>query len=255
MSQALEIAAVGMLAQQRALETIADNISNVNTPTYKRSDLRFADLVSASSASTKADAHQTTPTVMGVRFWADAATDAQGQIEQTGNPLDIAVDGKGFIELLGQGGQLLLWRGGRLKVGDDGALMTAAGIPLKASVSVPIDADNLAIDANGKVTARSYVDGEALELGQINLVRVSDGAALDRHSGGVYSLAEGSDVIEATPGEDGTGLLVQGGTERSNVDLNSEMVSLLLTQRSYSANAQVLRAADELLGVANGLRR
>jgi flagellar basal-body rod protein FlgG len=243
---------IGMRAEQRALETLAGNISNINTPAFKRVDIRFAELVGAGQAGSQASA---AGSVVGVSPWLIAALDTQGQVEATGNPLDLAVDGSGFIELLGPGGKTLLWRGGTLRVMEDGTLATAAGFALKAGITVSDETTALRIDRDGKVYAtEAGRDGEAL-LGELGLARVIDPAAIERLDGGIFAVIDERGLRSALPGEDGLGTLVQGSLERSNVDLNAEMVALLIAQRAYAANAQVARAADEFYGVANGLRR
>ena len=252
MSGALEIAMIGMRAQQRALETVAGNISNINTPAFKRVDIRFAELV---GTSTGTNTSGSVDAVAGVTPWSLPALDMQGQIEATNNPRDLAIEGSGFVELLGPGGKTLLWRGGTLRVMEDGALANSDGLILKAGITVPQDALAMRIDRDGKVYASQAGTQTESQIGEINLVRVLDPAAIERLDGGVYALNDETGVLAGAPGEDGLGNLVQGSIERSNVDLNAEMVALLIAQRAYSANAQVARAADEFYGVANGLRR
>ncbi|MBN8501981.1 MAG: flagellar hook basal-body protein [Sphingomonadales bacterium] len=256
MSGALEVAAIGMRAQQRALEVVAGNISNINTPTYKRMDMRFAELIGhGPSDDVQASTVPGRDSVLGVFSWSLPSFDEQGRIDATGNATDIAIDGSGFIELLGPAGTTRLWRGGTLRVMDDGALATSAGQLLKASITVPTDASAIRIDGAGKVfVSQPGIDGEA-EIGRIELVRVLDPTAIERLDGGLYALRDDRGVLVGTPGEEGFGSIVQGSMERSNVDLNAEMVTLLIAQRGYAANAQVARAADEFYGIANGLRR
>lgn len=248
MSGALEVAAIGMQVQQRALDTIAGNISNVNTPAFKRSDLRFTELVAAQATTGHADP------VSGVELSALPMLDRLGAIENTGNARDLAIDGAGFIELMGPAGRTLLWRGGAFKVLDDGMLATAGGIPLKAAIEVPAEASGLRIERGGEVYAVMSQSGD-VRLGTIALVGVADSAQIERFEGGVYALADDARTTEASAGEEGLGFLIQAALERSNVDLNREMVGLVVSQRAYAANAQVVRAADEFFGIANNLRR
>ena len=256
MNGAFHVAAVGLGAQQRALDTIANNISNINTATFKRSDVRFSEVMAtrADPAVARADGGQGLISAAGVRSDAVSMINEAGRVETTGRPYDLAVDGAGMIEVMGPGGQTLLWRGGALKVGEDGLLSTAAGFALKAAINVPTDASGIVIGADGVVKAK-VGDGDPVEIGQIMLVEVDDPAVLSRLDGGLYAIAEGAQLLDAQPGEDGTGLLVQGGVERSNVELTTEMVQLMLVQRAYAANAQIVQAADQLMGIANGLRR
>ncbi len=256
MSGALDVAMIGMRAQQQALETLAGNISNINTPTYKRIDLQFSELVGANPVETPSDlGRRGSSSVFGVTSARRPSLDTQGRIDPTGNSLDLAIDGTGFIELMGPGGTTLLWRGGTLRVMDDGALATSSGLILKSGISVPIDATELRIGQDGKVAVTQTGSDEEMQIGEIDLVRVIDPAAIERMDGGVLLLRDEVGVLVGSPGEDGLGTIAQSSIERSNVDLNTEMVALLIAQRAYAANAQVARAADEFTSIANGLRR
>lgn len=253
---AFHIGATGLDAQQRALDTIANNISNINTPGFKRTGVRFSEILAsqADSKNVRADLGTSLTTTSGVRADQVFLLDEQGRLEATGQSLDLAINGRGFIELMGPGGQTLLWRGGTLKVDEDGQLGTASGLPLKASISIPADASALEIGGDGIVRART-ADNESVEIGQIMLVKLDDPEAVGRIDGGLYRVADGTQLADAQPGEDGVGFLVQGSVERSTVELTSEMVQLMLVQRAYAANAQVLQAADQLMVLANGLKK
>ncbi|MBY8825551.1 flagellar hook-basal body protein [Sphingomonas colocasiae] len=254
MSGALEIAAIGMRTQQRALDAIANNVSNMNTPAFKGSELRFSELISAAATQTADARSSRIDPISGVELLLSPLIDAQGKLQSTGDPLDIAIDGTGFMELMGPAGQTMLWRGGKLKILEDGTLATAAGFPLKANISVPEDAATLRIDRSGKVMVTLGDAPDEVELGIINLVKISDPTLIERLAGGVYSVQDETIVTEGGAGEDGLGQLVQASLEQSNVDLNREMVNLIVTQRAYSASAQMLKAADELYSIANNLR-
>jgi len=255
MNGAFHIAAIGLGAQQRALDTIANNISNVNTPAFKRSGVRFSEML-ATRADPAAVRTDLDPAVSPAGVMADTLfmLDEAGKLEATGRPYDVAIDGHGFIEVMGPGGETLLWRGGGLKVGEDGLLATAKGLPLKAAITVPDDATTIEIGSDGVVRAK-VGEADAVEIGQIMLVKADDSAALQRLDGGFYRAEEGARLLDAQPGEDGVGLLVQGALEGSNVELTAEMVQLMMVQRSYAANAQIVQAADQLMGIANNLKR
>ncbi len=256
MNGAFHIAAVGLEAQQRALDTIANNISNVNTPAFKRSGVRFSEMLAsrADPATTTADLGAGSVSSAGVMAETAFMLDESGKLEVTGRAYDLAIDGQGFVEVMGPGGETLLWRGGGLKVGEDGLLATVKGLPLKAAITVPDDATTIEIGADGIVRAK-VGEAEAVDIGQIMLVKADDSAALQRLDGGFYRAQEGARLVDAQPGEDGVGLLVQGAIEGSNVELTAEMVQLMMVQRAYAANAQIVQAADQLMGIANGLRR
>ena len=257
MSDAFYVGAVGLQSQQRALDIIAGNLANLNTPAFKRSQVRFSDVLATRSDPDvpASDLAEERSDMAGVSVDTVMMANETGALQTTGQPLDFAIDGPGFIELMGPDGQTLLWRGGTLKVGEDGMLATASGLPLKAAITVPDDVSGLTIGSDGVVRAKPSDGSAEVELGQVEIVRVDDSAALTRLDGGYFRAAEGARTTEAKPGEDGAGLLVQGAIERSNVDMTTEMVQLMLVQRAYGANAQVVQAADQLMSIANGLRR
>lgn len=256
MTQAFEIAGVGLSSQQQALEVIANNVANINTPSFKRSDLRFSEVVSqlADPANLAASLAQP-PSLAGVTAQPTLMLNLQGDLEITSRPLDIAIDGEGFIELMGTRGDALLWRGGSLAVDEEGLLTTQDGLPLRAMISVPDGASNLRIDAAGLVSATIEGAAEPQVLGQMSLVRVLDPALVERLDGGLYRVLDDAAIEPMDPAEPGGGAFVQGALEQSNVNLNDEMVQLLIIQRAFAANAQVLQAADQIMALANNLRK
>lgn len=256
MNGAFYIGATGLRSQERALDVTANNIANVNTPGYKRSEIRFSEMVAPGSQglSLSPTARRGAPTLSGVSAASSLRVFSQGELRETGQPLDLAIEGEGFIELLGPGGQSRLWRGGTLRIDQDGYLAAADGTPLKAMVSTPVGATSISIGRDGRVRALLPGDQTATEIGQIDLVLVKDMAGLEPLGDGLYRAADDEDLITVTPGEDG-GAFVQGAVETSNVELSEEMVMLLLMQRAYAANSQVIQAGDQLMSIANGLRR
>lgn len=256
MSDAFYVAAIGMQAQQHALDGIANNITNVNTPAFKRSQMRFMDLV-ATRTEAEVPADLTSPPVVlsGVAVRGRLALNEPGQVERTGQPLDLAIDGQGFFELMGRDGQTLLWRGGVLGVSEEGLLGTSDGVPFRAAITVPYDASALEIGADGMVRVSVAGQAEPIEIGQLELVQVDDVDAVERADGGIYRVPAETSLRAGVPGEDGAGTIVQGAIERSNVQLTDEMVQMILVQRAYAANAQIVQAADQLAAIANGLRR
>ena len=257
MSGAFEIAGIGLSAQQKALDTIANNIANVNTRSFKRSEVRFTEVLASAieggppSAVIGAQAED----IAGVSAAPVLLLDEQGQLEPTGRALDLAIDGAGFIELMGPAGQTYLWRGGAMDIGPDGFLSAGNGMTLKDLISVPLDSESLSIGSDGRVFSISASEPSGVEIGQITLVRPSSMSGIERYDGGLYRVAGQADTVAGAPGEDGSGRLVQGSIERSNVDLNNEMVQLMIVQRAYAANSKVVQAADEVAGIVNGMRR
>jgi len=253
MNGAFYIAATGLDAQQRALDVTANNIANINTTGFKRSVVRFSDLVSASEATDVVPL----PSLRAIGVSASSVSHVwdQGAIRQTGNPMDLAIEGRGFVEMIGPGGRTLLWRGGGLKINADGYLSAGDGTLLKAMISVPRDATALSIAEDGTVTATVPDTTDPVSLGQIELVTPRDAGELQDLGGGYYVAS--SDELETidSEAEGANSRIVQGSLEGANLQLSDEMVTLLLVQRAYSANAQVVQAGDQIMSIINNLRR
>jgi flagellar basal-body rod protein FlgG len=257
MNGAFEVGAVALRAQQRALETQANNIANVNTPGFKRSDIRFAEVIATPPDPVTENerlARQAVAQNGGVRMAPQLMVSDFGELQASTSAMDIAIDGPGFIELLGPDGESLLWRGGRLEIDRDGYLAAQGLSALRASIAVPQDTVSLAIGRDGVVRA-ALADGDELELGQINLVRPESDAALSAAGDGQFRLAEGARLTDAVPGEDGIGQILQGMVELSNVEMTKAMIDILVLQRAYAASAQVIQSADQIASITNNLSR
>ena len=255
MNGAFEVGAAALKAQQRALEIHANNVANVNTPAFKRVDARFSEVLARQGEGTgTGDAAAGVSPFGGVRVVPGEMLFTPGDMRPSGNPLDLAVAGRGLIEVSGPGGQNMLWRGGRLRVEDDGLLATVDGYALRADIVVPADAEALTIGADGVVSMRSS-GGETVEIGQIGLVVSDREDAFERLDSGYYRAADDARLSDARPGEDGAGTLAQGSVEQSNVELAAEMIAMLTVQRAFAADAQILQAADQLASITNNLRR
>lgn len=251
------IGATGLEAQQRALDVTANNIVNINTPGFKRSSVRFSELV-ATQSDTIAEPHidmNATGTLAGVKADTSGLVWSQGAMQATGAAMDIAIDGAGFIEVLANDGHVRLWRGGSLKVNEDGFLATQDGVPLKAMISVPSNATDLKIGADGIVTARTSSNDSPERLGQIELVMVEGLDQLSAAGTGYFENVAGVPVTGVLPDSEGGGRIVQGTIEGSNVDLSEQMINLMVLQRSYAANAQLVQAGDQAMALLNNLRK
>jgi flagellar basal-body rod protein FlgG len=257
MNGAFYIGAAGLGAEERALAVIANNVTNVNTTAYKRSQVVFSTLVSASNNPDDRPLTDGDPTagLSGVTVGAVPIDFSEGPLQQTGKPLDLAIDGTGFIELMGPGGQPLLWRGGSLEVNPDGMLAATNGMALKANITVPAGTSALSIGPDGKVMALVSGQVSPTQVGQIDLVVPKDMTQVAAMSGGLYRVADESDLVAMAPGQDGAGILASGSLEGSNVQLSDELTTMLLLQRAYGANAEVVQAGDQLMAIANSLKR
>jgi flagellar basal-body rod protein FlgG len=255
MNGAFYIGAVGLDAQQRALDVVANNIANINTTGFKRSAVRFSELVAPvrDGADLPLAMRDRADGMAGATMAATPHVWTQGDLRQTGAQLDLAIKGDGFIEMMGPAGRTLLWRGGTLKVNEDGYLAAADGTALRAMISVPQGAGTIAIAADGTVSAT--VDGASQQLGQIDLVMAKSPDDLADAGNGYYEAADEASVTSVKPGDEGSGMLVQGSLEGSNTQLADEMTQLLLTQRAFAANAQIVQAGDQLMSIVNTLRR
>jgi flagellar basal-body rod protein FlgG len=258
MNDALYIAATGMQAQQTQVNVIANNVANVNTAGFKRSSVNFHDLVHTQALATSAETELARPgtlTGAGVAIGTVAKQFAAGDLKQTGSPMDVAVQGNGFIEVLLSDGSTGYSRGGTLHVNADNLLATAEGYVLKQRIQMPADARNLSIGNDGQVTAN---DGKSRDwsLGRIDLVTFANPSALTAMGDNIYRAPpQAGDALVATPGEGGAGRLMQGQLEASNVKLIDEMVQLMVAQRAYEMNVKVIQAADDIAGLTNNLRK
>jgi flagellar basal-body rod protein FlgG len=156
--------------------------------------------------------------------------------------------------MAGPSGQTLLWRGGTLEVNSDGLLAASDGTPLKAMISVPQGTGPLTIGSDGSVSG-SVNGGTAQQIGQIDLVTAKAPDTLVATGNGYYEASNDSQLTTVKPGEEGSGVLTQGSLESSNVQLTDEMTSVLLAQRAFGANAEVVQAGDQLMSIVNQLRR
>ncbi|MES2355370.1 MAG: flagellar basal-body rod protein FlgG [Pseudomonadota bacterium] len=259
MMDALYIGATGMAAQQTTVDTISNNLANVNTPAYKKSRVSFEDMVYRPVVSKNIIDSVDQPegkrgTGVGVLGVGKLFT--LGDLKKTDNPLDVSINGQGFLEVIMPDGNVAFTRAGSLEVNRDGLLSAAGGNPLKQMIRVPPDTANLIVDSNGTVRANVANEKAPVELGQLELAMFPNPAGMNPIGENLYLASERSgDPFFSKPGEDGTGVLAQGYLESSNVKLVEEMINLMLAQRAYEVNAKVVQAADDLLAMSNNLRR
>ncbi|OCC15552.1 Flagellar basal-body rod protein FlgG [Dissulfuribacter thermophilus] len=260
MIRGLWSAASGMNSMQLNLDVIANNLANVNTVGFKRSRADFEDLLYQTirmPGTDNADGTQV-PTGMqigmGSRPTAVQKIFTQGDYENTGNELDWAIEGRGFFKVISNGEELYT-RAGAFKLDKDGFIVTSNGDRLQPEFAVPQGTQSITIDSYGLLTA-SDPSGNPLASVQLTIYDFPNPAGLFSVGRNLFrpTLASG-DPIEGNPGTDNLGTIAQGFLEQSNVDVVKEMVSMIVTQRAYELNSKTVQTADEMLGIANNLKR
>lgn len=262
MLRALHTAALGMSAQQKGVDNISNNLANANTRGYKRSKIVFQDLlyqnIQAPGAGDQGEGAP--PAQLQVGHGASAVATVrnftQGGLKETGNQLDVAINGNGFFQVRQPDGSLAFTRDGTFTLSPEGEIVTQNGLSLEPPATIPPDAVQVNISQNGIVTARLQGEPEPIELGQIELARFANPAGLQAKGGNLYlqSEASGQPVIGA-PGQDGLGTVRQGYLESANVDVVQEMVSLIEAQRAYEINSKMVSTSEDMLSVASNIKR
>ncbi len=261
MFRSLATAASGMEAQQTKLDVTANNIANVSTNGFKKGRAEFADLmyqqVRPSGAPTGSGTQAPTSTEIGLgtRLVATSRTLSQGELHQTGGPLDVAIEGHGYLPVTLPSGETAYTRNGALHMSVEGRLVTSDGYTLGGDITIPSEAQSVSIAADGTVSATIPGEAQPVELGQIQVAMFANPGGLEAQGGTLFreTSASGTAVVGA-PGEGGAGVLRQGMLEVSNVNVVEEMIDLISGQRAYEINSRVIRAADEMLGQTAQLR-
>ncbi|CUH79798.1 Distal rod protein [Tritonibacter multivorans] len=260
--RALKIAATGMSAQQLRVETISNNLSNMNTTGYNARRAEFADLhyqqVSRAGTVNASDGTILPTGVqvgLGVRPSAVSVYLQQGSLSQTGNDLDVAIQGNGYFEVTMPSGESAFTRDGSFKRNAEGLIVTNDGYPVAPDITIPDDATNLSINAEGEVYAYFNDAVEAQLLGQLTMTGFTNPKGLEAMGSNLFRQTEASGAPNAsTPGEDGLGTLRQGYLEDSSVDAVREVTELIEAQRGYEMNARVLSAVDQMMSATTQVR-
>ncbi len=262
MIRSLYSGASGMYAQQMNIDSIANNMANVNTTGYKKTRIQFQDLIYQTYKEAGAPTSESTqrPTELsvgvGVRPIATQKEHMQGTPTQTGNPLDIAIIGEGFFQMVNGDGDVVYGRDGSFKLSGDGEIVNAQGLKIEPEIVLPADTESISITGDGHVYAQIYGQTEQEEIGQIELARFINPAGLKSHGGNYYTATDASgDPIVGEPGTENLGTLEQGYVEASNVVIVEEMVSMIVAQRAFDLNSKMVRTSDTMLETANNLKR
>ena len=259
---ALKIAATGMAAQQTRVEVISNNLANMSTTGYNTRRAEFADLhyqqLSRAGSINASDGTVIPAGVqlgMGVRPTAVSVNIQQGALSQTGGDLDIAIEGRGFIEVTLPSGVSAYTRDGGLKRSADGLIVTSDGYPVVPNVTIPEDAQSISVNADGEVYAYFLDRVEPEQLGQFTLAGFSNQKGLEAIGSNLFTETGASGpAVVSDAATNGLGIFRHGYLEDSSVDAVREVTELIEAQRGYELNAKVITAADQMLGAATQIR-
>jgi flagellar basal-body rod protein FlgG len=261
MMRALHTSASGMAAQESNVNTISNNLANVNTTGFKKARTEFDDLLYETVQEAGAKSSGTTDYNVGLQVGNGAKVSAtrkihsQGSPQMTNNPYDLMVNGEGFMGILGPNGELKFTRDGSFNVDAQGNLVTRAGHKVFPGMVIPPNVMKLNIAENGTVEAFTRDSVEPLNLGQIPVFTFVNPVGLRSEGGNLLAATAGSgQAIQNIPGENGSGYLMQGAIEASNVNVMNEMTDLIKAQRAYEMNSKVMGIADQMLQTVNNVR-
>ncbi len=263
-NRALRTAASGMYAQQLNIEVIANNIANVNTNGYKKNKPEFRDLmyqeVSTNPLSTSEPgvmdvSNKTIQVGIGVKPSSNLKIFQQGDLLETNNQFDLAINGDGFFQLRKSDGTIVYTRDGSFKLNGDGQLVSSSGYVLEPDITFTEDAVGFVVSRNGTIESRETT-GDSFVVGDIELARFINPAGLKAIGDNLFVETEASgQPILGTPGENGFGEIHQGYIESSNVDIVEEMIAMITAQRAYEINSKTVKTVEEMMSMANNLKR
>ncbi len=260
MIRALYTAASGMSAQELNLDTIANNLANSATTGFRQLRLEFQDMVYQNLVTPGAAESQTTVSGglqigLGTKSAATEVINTQGSLNETDNPLDLAIEGQGFFQVQQPNGTIAYTRSGQFQLNNEGQLVTEEGDPIIPSITIPPTATAVTVTQYGVVNATLPGQTNPSQLGQIQLATFANPGGLE-NMGGNYlqaTLSSGDPILGNPGGPEGVGTLQQGYLENSNVDVVTEFVQMVLAQRAYESNSKVITAANEMYSQVNNM--
>lgn len=262
MIRSLYSAATGMYAQQLNIDNISNNLANVNTNGYKKTQMQFQDLLyqTIDEAGTPTSMTTNRPVELSVGLGVKPVSThkifSQGNLTNTNNPLDIAIEGDGMFQIRRADGQTFFTRDGAFRVNELGQMVNSDGYFLEPEIVFPSDTESVSISPDGIVTAKVYGETETVQVGQIELARFINPAGLKNVGGNRYqeTTASGEPMISSPSSED-FGVVHQRYLETSNVEIVDEMVNMIVAQRGYEVNSKSVRTAESMLEIATNLKR
>lgn len=262
MIRSLFIAATGMEAQKLNIDVISNNLANVNTSGYKKSrsdfqELLYQDLRTPGALSAEgAQIPSGIQVGLGVRPAAVQKIFQQGDIASTGNKLDLAIEGDGFFQIFMPNGEIAYSRSGAFKLDSEGRIVNSDGYQLEPSITIPENTVSITVGSDGKVSVLESGSSTPVEVGQIELARfINPGGLLALGKNLFTPTASSGEPLVTNPGSEGLGTIAQGYIEMSNVNIVEEMVNLIISQRAYEISSKAVQSSDEMLQMANNLRR
>jgi flagellar basal-body rod protein FlgG len=262
MIRSLWTSATGMQAQVLNLDVISNNLANVNTTGFKKSRAEFQDLLyeTLRPAGTSSSQDSQVPTGIQIGHGTRPSTVlkifTQGTMENTENELDLAIEGDGFFQIILPNGETAYTRDGAFKLDSDGRVVNSDGFALEPEITIPSDTRSISVGMDGTVSVLQAGDTIPSEIGTIELARFVNPAGLVSTGRNLYITSEASgDEMTGIPGEDGLGTIAQGFLEMSNVSVVDEMVNMITAQRAYETNSKSIQTADEMLQLANNIKR
>lgn len=247
----LYVASTGMMNQQLYIDVISNNLANINTPGYKRSEINFKDLY---YQDLEIGDDRSVRIGLGSKVDGVNKIFTQGSLGETGNLLDLAIDGEGFFKILMPDGSFGYTRDGSFRMDAEGNVVTVEGYKLEPSIIIEESFSELVISKDGIVSIIPFESEEAVEKGKITLVKFANPSGLASVSGNIYAETEASGVPIDDNGDGTFGLIRQGFIEGANINVIEEMVNLIVAQRAYEINSKVIKAADDMMGITNNIQ-
>lgn len=262
MIRSMYTAATGMEAQQLYMDTISHNLSNVNTNAFKRTKVEFQDLMYQTLREPGIRNVEGSMAPSGIEIGLGVKTAAtqrifqQGSLNQTGNKLDLAIQGDGFFQVALPDGGTAYTRDGQLKISPEGILITSNGFQIYPQIAIPEGSENIIVSADGMVAVNLVGEDTSSEIGQIELSRFVNPSGLKALGQSLFVVSDASgESIISLPTEEGTGSIAQGYLEASNVQIVDEMVNMISAQRAYEIVSKSITVSDEMMQTASNLRR
>ncbi len=258
MNQSLWVAKTGLDAQQTRMSVVSNNLANVNTTGFKQDRAVFEDLLYQNVRQSGGNSSQDTilPSGMnlgtGVRVVATEKTFTQGSVNQTGNALDVAINGRGFFQILKPNGDLAYTRDGTFQLNDQGQLVTSSGYTVQPGITIPDGAQSVTIGSDGTVSVKLAGQASPSQVGTLEISDFINPVGLQPIGENLYIETASSGTAQAgTPGQNGLGQIQQGALEGSNVNVVAELVNMIETQRAYEMNSKAISTSDQMMQYVN----